>query len=114
MDLPSVDEAVISLAKMGLPANIGNPGRVMPHLTQPIVAVNLEKTSENSRTMVAYVCGPKHLGQIACGRLATHVALCWMSMGAQCEYGQYSFDGKAAIHIVKVYGTWTASEETTE
>lgn len=114
MGLPSVDEAMIALARLGLPANFGNPGRVMPHLKEPIVAVNLEKTSATSRTMVAYVCGPKHLGQIACGQLATQVAMYWEFMGAQCTYGQYSFDGKAAIHIVTVYGTWTATEEPAE
>lgn len=114
MELPSVDQAVLYLAQRFIPANVGNPGRVMPHLTEPVVAVNQQESTMDSLTLVAYVCGPKSLGQAACGRLASQVAIHWTKMGATCRWGTYSFDGKAAMHIVKVYGTWVRSEEPTE
>lgn len=113
MDLPSVESAVIALVKRGYLANIGNPGKVMPHLKKPLIAVNLDEASFDSRTMVAYVCGPKNMGQVACETVAARVAAVWAAEGAEVRWGYYSFDGKSAMHIAKAYGTWHKVEETT-
>ena len=99
------------LVMRGLQANVGNPGRVMPHLTRPLVAVNTKEETLTHRTLVAYVCGPQSGGQSACMDVATRVALYWYSIGAECKWGEYSFDGKSAMHVVKVYATWPLKVE---
>lgn len=86
----------------------------MPHLKKPLIAVNLHEAGFHSRTMVAYVCGPKKMGQVACEVVAARVAAVWAAEGAQVKWGYYSFDGKSAMHIAKTYGTWSDEPETTE
>lgn len=113
MELPTVDSVVIGLVKRGYWANVGNPGRIMPHLTRPVIAVNLQESTLTSRTMVAYVCGPKSLGQVACENMATQVAVLWSADGADVRWGYYSFDNKGAMHTAKVYATWYRGEEAT-
>lgn len=110
MGLPTVESVVYDLVMRGFVADVGNPGKIMPHLTRPVIAVNLHGTTLTTRTMIAYICGPKHLGQAACESLATKVAVHWSAAGADVKWGDYSFDGKAAIHITKVYGTWYYGE----
>ena len=111
MELPTVESVVTALAKRNIRTNVGNPGSLMPHLERAVVAVNLKESTMTERTMVAYICGPQHIGHAACENLATRVALFWTADGAKCEWGEYSFDGKSAMHIVKVYGTWSAVEQ---
>lgn len=112
MGLPTVKDAVLYLVKYGISADIGNPGSVMPHLPEPVVAVNTLEASLTSKTLVASVCGPQAQGLTACESLASRIATYWTAQGAECSWGDHSFDSKAAIHIVKVYGTWTTTEET--
>lgn len=113
MELPSVEETVTYLLDKGFWANVGNPGQVMPHLSRPVVAVNLQEGTQYTRTMVAHVCGPQAQGQSACEYIASKVAQIWTSYGASCRWGDYGFDGKCAMHTIKVYGTWdnTPAEE---
>ena len=106
MGLPSVEEAASCLARGGLAADIGNPGGVMPHLTRPLVAVNLLESTVDSCTMIAHVCGPMSQGRNTCENVATLAAEYWAEAGAQCCWGDYSFDSKAAMHIVKLIGVW--------
>lgn len=112
MDLPTVKDAMVYLAMRGIYVNNGNPGQVMPHLYRPLVAVNMKETSATKRTLVACVCGPQDQGRNACEVIAEQVAQHWTAMGGDCKWGEYSFDSKSAMHVVKVYGVWekTASE----
>ena len=110
MGLPTVKDAVLYLVKHGIKADIGNPGSVMPHLAGTVVAVNTHKASLTEKTLVGTVCGPQKDGMTACESLASLVATHWQSQGAQIHWGDYSFDSKAAMHMMKVYGTWTLSE----
>lgn len=112
MGLPTLTDTVLYLVKYGIKADIGNPGSVMPHLAGPVVAVNTLESSLTEKTIVATVCAPQKDGLTACETLASLIATYWTSNGAQCHWGDADFDGKAAMHTVKVYGTWTATEET--
>ena len=111
MGIPSVSEAVRLLTGGGVKANVGNPGQVMPKLVTPLVAVNTHESTLAARTLVAHVCGPQKTGREACEEVALHVANIWTLHGADCKWGSYSFDGKCAMHTVKVYGTWTTETE---
>ena len=106
MGLPSVEEATNYLLHLGLAADIGNPGGVMPHLVRPLVAVNLQEATRESRTIVANVCCPMERGRTTCENVAAVVAICWSARGGKCRWGDYRFDSKAAMHIVKVEAVW--------
>ena len=106
MGLPSVTKVTSCLAENGVAADLGNPGGVMPHLTRPLVAVNMLEATENSRTFAAYICVPMTLGRVTCENYAVWVASCWSKEGGQCRWGNYRFDSKAAMHIVQVTGVW--------
>ncbi len=108
MGLPSVEHATLQLVLAGIAADIGNPGDVMPHLTRPLVAVNLLDSTLTKRTMVAHICAPQSNGRNTCENLAALVASRWKLLGARCEWGDYRFDSKAAMHIVKVTAVWGA------
>lgn len=111
MGLPSVEDAVLYLSKRGVWANVSNPGNVMPHLHGPVVAVGLHEATANSRTYVAYICGPQVSGRNSCEKLAARVAGHWATMQGVCKWGSHSFDSKSAMHTIKVYGTWVEPEE---
>lgn len=106
MEIPTLDETVIHLAKAGIYANKGNPGTVMPDVTRPLVAVNYYENTFERQTLEAAVCGPQSEGRQACDRVAEEVARHFADLGGQCKWGDYRFDGKSAMHIVKVYATW--------
>ncbi|MBE6923748.1 MAG: hypothetical protein E7466_00715 [Ruminococcaceae bacterium] len=113
MGLPTVKDAVMYLVKYGIKADIGNPGSVMPHLGGVVVAVNTHKASLTEKTLVGTVCAPQKDGMTACESLASLIATYWCSQGAETRWGEYSFDSKAAMHMMKVYGTWTNTETDT-
>ncbi len=114
MGIQSVKDAALYLSKQGIRADIGNPGSVMPHLAETVVAVNMMESTAESWKAVAHICGPQQSGRTACEDLAAMVAKHWTDQGGQCSWGDYEFDGKAAIHIVKVYATWlTATADST-
>lgn len=114
MGIPSIEDATLHLVKAGVCADIGNPGGVMPHLTRPLVAVNLLDSTMTERTMIANICAPQSMGRNTCENLAALVAYYWKELGAQCQWGDYQFDNKAAMHIVKVTGVWTQEEAAQE
>ena len=112
MGLPTLTDAVMFLVKQGIKADIGNPGSVMPHLAGPVVAVNTHKSTMTEKTIVATVCAPQKDGLTACESLASLIAIHWTGEGANCHWGDADFDGKAAMHTMKVFGTWTTDTDT--
>ena len=112
MGLPTLTDAVMYLVKYGIKADIGNPGSVMPHLAGTVAAVNTLRSSLTEKTLMATVCSPQKDGLTACETLASLIAIYWTGEGAQCYWGDADFDSKAAMHTMKVYGTWTVTDET--
>ena len=111
-----VGDAILYLHVSGIWARRGYPGMLMPHITNPVVAVNLHKVSTEGTTVVAEVCAPMNMGVYACEDLADQVSESWTKFGGTVTYGGHSFDGKSGLYQTSVYGFWasTAEEETEE
>lgn len=109
-----VGDAILYLHIGGIWARRGYPGRLMPHITDAVVAINVDKVTPEGTTVVAEVCAPMTKGVFACEDMADRVAQIWAEKGAVVTYGGHRFDGKSGLYQTSVYGYWahTAEEET--
>lgn len=115
MGRKSVGDAIIYLHASDIWAHRGYPGRLMPHITEPTVAVNLHKLNPEGVTIVAEVCVPMNKGVYACEDMAARIEEVWKKAGAVVTYGGHSFDGKSGLYQMSVYGYWPdTTEESTE
>ena len=106
--------AIVSLHVEKISARRGYPGSVMPHITEPVVAINIHKSSPEGMTVVAEVCSPMSKGVYACEDLAERIDKAWTKQGATVTYGGHKFDGKSGLYQMSVYGYWPYETETTE
>lgn len=115
MGFDIVGDSIVYLHIGGIWARRGYPGRLMSHITDAVVAVNLDRVTPEGYTVVAEVCAPMNKGVFACEDMAARVTEIWTKNGAQVTYGGHSFDGKSGLYQAKVYGYWPkATEEGTE
>ena len=71
----TIGSAIVKLHAVGIRAQRGYPGMLMPHLTGAVAAVNIHKEEPEKTTLVAEVCAPMNMGVYACEDLAEKVAL---------------------------------------
>ena len=90
------------LKKIG--ARVGYPGKLMPHVTEPMVAVNLHKMTPEGGTVVAEVCVPMNLGVTRCEQTAKKVVEAMEKQGFSMTYGSHRFDGKSGLYQTSIYG----------
>lgn len=109
-----VGKAIVSLHANGIGARRGYPGDIMPHITRPVVAINIHKADPAGMTVVAEVCAPMSMGVYACEDLADRIEKCWTQMGYTVTYGGHKFDGKSGLYQMSVYGYWAYPTEETE
>ena len=95
-------------------ARRGYPGSMMPHITEPAVAVNIHKVTPEGMTIVAEVCSPMHKGVYACEDLARRIDEIWTEKGASVTFGGHKFDGKSGLYQMSVYGYWPYQTEEAE
>jgi hypothetical protein len=86
----------------------GYPGREMPQLQQPAVAVNMKlyDTAGRLLTVVAEIRSPAEKHGWACEDLATSVAQILAVQGAACRQGKCQYDSKTGQFYVQVEATW--------
>ena len=104
MGFDPVAKAIMSLHLEGIGARRGYPGRIMPHITKPVVAINIHKAATEGMTVVAEVCAPMNMGVYACEDLADRIEKCWTKNGFTVTYGDHKFDGKSGLYQMSVYG----------
>lgn len=110
-----VGDAILYLHVGGIWARRGYPGRLMSHITNAVVAVNVHKVTPEGTTVVAEVCAPMNKGVATCENMADRVAEIWVEKGAVVTYGGHRFDGKSGLYQTSVYGYWANQpEEGTE
>jgi hypothetical protein len=114
MEFNPVGEAIVALHVKDILARIGYPGKLMPHVTEPLVAVNLHKMTPEGATVVAAVCVPMNMGVNRCERMAKDVANAWTRVGFTVNYGSHQFDGKSGLYLTSVYGYLPRPVEETE
>ena len=106
--------AIVSLHVDNIEASRGYPGGLMPHITKPVVAVNIHSYTPEETTVVAEICAPMNLGVYACEDMAKRIYTAWTKQGATVNYGGHKFDGKSGLYQMSVYGHWPNETETTE
>lgn len=109
----TVGQAIAALLLKDIRVQRGYPGKLMPHLTGPVVAVNVLKKEPDKTTLVAEVCAPMTKGLYACEDLAAKVAEYWTAEGGICSYGDKGFDSKSGLYFLRVQGAWPEQGETT-
>ena len=115
MGFDVVGDSIVYLHIGGVWARRGYPGRLMSHITNAVVAVNLSKVTPEGATVVAEVCAPMGKGARVCEDMAARVYEIWTQNGAQATYGGHSFDGKSGLYRSSVYGFWPkAADEGAE
>lgn len=103
MEFKPVATAIIALHVRDIFARVGYPGNLMPHVTEPLVAVNLHKMTPEGATVAVKICVPMNMGVYQCERSAKEVADALIPMGFSVTYGSHSFDGKSGMYMTTVY-----------
>ena len=110
----SILEMVLRLLRQeDFTADIGYPGQKYPVLTEPVVAVHLEKVDRTnlSVTVEISVISPASLGGAACELEALRATEVLRWAGATCVQNGCRYDGLAQVYTVSVMATFTGITE---
>lgn len=104
----TLDQVVTALRAAGFNTERGYPARKMAVLTEPAVAVNLQRLSRKEQTLTALVTiySPAELGAVACEETALAAADVLTEQGGSCEVSACEFDGKAGLFSEKISATF--------
>ena len=96
------------LSAAGYRTGDASPGRIMPEVTEPVVAVNLEHldTAKLSMTIRATVVSPLSLGARACEDEAMNICRILQQMGAECELESCQLNAKTEHFYVPVMASF--------
>lgn len=99
------------LSAAGYRTGDASPGRVMPEISEPVVAVNLEHldTEKLSMTIRVTVVSPLALGARACENVAVNVCRILQELGAQCKLEPCQLNAKTEHFCVPVMASFQGS-----
>jgi len=92
------------LMAAGYRAGDASPGRIMPEVTEPVIAVNLEHldTQKLTMTVCATVVSPLALGARTCEDEALKVCRILQDVGAECTLEPCQLNAKTEVFFVPV------------
>lgn len=98
--------AAISIA--GFRSGLANPGRWIPEIQEPVVAISLEQVDSQAHevTVRAEVVSPVVLGGQKCEESVLRVVSALQGMGANCEVTSLKFDAKTELFSMAVLATY--------
>lgn len=114
MEFNPIGSAIVALHVKKIMARVGYPGELMPHVTEPLVAVNLHKMTPEGATVVVEICVPMDMGVYGCEWTAEAVEAALTRVGFTVTYGSHRFDGKSGLYQTSVYGYLPRPAEETE
>lgn len=114
MEFKPVATAIIALHLKDIFARVGYPGNLMPHVTEPLVAVNLHKMTPEGATIAVKICVPMNMGVYQCELSAKEVAEVLTPKGFSVTYGSHSFDSKSGMYMTTLYADLPRPVEETE
>lgn len=106
----SILELMVRLLRdNGFSADAGYPGQKYPVITEPSVAVHIQKVDRANLeiTMEFSVICPAEMGGAQCELEALRVTELLRSYGAVCIQNGCSYDGLAQVYVVPVTGTFS-------
>ena len=105
-----IDRLTIMLSGAGYRTGEASPGRIMPEVSEPVIALKLEQldtAKHMAKVRVTVVC-PLALGAGACEDEAERVCKLLRNVGLTCQLQPYTIDTKTELIllpiIVTVYG----------
>ena len=124
MTMVVIDAVMEALTEAGLAAQKAYPGAAMPNITQPRLAVSLEKLDYTARsaTVLVTVMVPVEQGGAACEITAVQTGTVLERMGGVVVQEECRFNAYADAYYVRVLGTfygttvmdtWSAASEFT-
>ena len=105
-DIISGISAVLRTA--GYRTGDANPGGVMPEITEPVLAVNLERANMDSKTVVirVTVVAPLATGARACENHGLAVSRLLADVGGKCEMQPSKFNPKTEVFSCAVLASF--------
>lgn len=102
----TVEEVVQLLKGAGFRCQRSCPGKRMPMLYHPAVAVAVEQEDGDSVTMAISVLSRTSGGAQVCEDTALQLARTLRGLGAVCITGPCNYDGRADQFLTRVLATW--------
>lgn len=96
------------LRSAGYRTGNANPGSVMPKITEPVVAVNLERADMEARTAVVRVTvvAPLVLGARSCEEQGLEICRVLSGLGGKCELQPCKFNAKTEMFSTAILVTF--------
>lgn len=101
-----ISQAVEALRAAGFRVDRGFPGRKIPDVTTPVVAVNLAEQTREKITVLARVYCSGDLGGVVCEDQALAVAAVLKGIGGNDSVGSCQFQSKLGLFCVEVKAVW--------
>lgn len=107
MGADRITQVVDALQAAGFRADRGFPGKKIPDITTPAVAVNLgEQNRERVMLLVNVYCSGD-LGGVYCEDQSLAVAATLKSIGGNCSVGSCAFQSKSGLFCVEIKAVWS-------
>lgn len=102
-----IQNLTMLLSGAGYRTGDASPGRIMPEISEPVIALNLERLDTEKRvaTVRVTVISPLALGARACEDEALKVCRLLRNAGIACELKPYSVDAKTEMILISVMAT---------
>ena len=102
-----IDRLTIMLSGAGYRTGEASPGRIMPEITEPVIALKLEQmdtAKHMAKVRVTVVC-PLALGAGACEDEAMKVCKLLWNVGLSCQLQPYTIDTKTELILLPIITT---------
>ena len=102
-----IQNLTMLLSGAGYRTGDASPGRVMPEITEPVIALSLEHldTEKRMATVRVTIISPLALGARACEDEALKVCNLLRNAGVACELQPYNIDTKTEMILLSVMAT---------
>ena len=110
MGRPDITDVIGKLQERGYRTARAFPGKRMPHIQKPAVAVALQKEASDTQILAVTVLYPEIMGGGACEDDARLVAQILREMGYDCVQEHCQYDGKSDRFSVRVLATWADAQ----
>lgn len=111
MGLQRITDTVEALQWAGFRADRGYPSAGMPYPSTPVVSVNLYSSTAREVALEVTVYCSVADGGIVCEDQALEAAAVLEGIGAICQVGKCSFDGKSGLFSLSILARWVEEQE---
>lgn len=100
MEQTWLETTIEALQSAQIPAQRGFPNGLLPSLTEKMAAVSIQRSEEQSMTVLVQIYMPVEQGATACEDAALLAAAALREAGATCTIGACSFSSKSGLFCI--------------